>query len=74
MGFFVQRSSGGRIVLSTRPNLLSRHCIPYVPAHASNRLAEMLTDNTLFGLDINDCITTKRPEINYLCNELLNDG
>lgn len=68
MKFFVLRSSGGRIVLSTRPNLLSRHCILYVPAHAFNRLAEMLTDNTLFGLDINDCITTKRREINYLCN------
>lgn len=64
MGFFVPRSSGGRIVLSTRPNLLSRHCILYVSGHAFYRLAEMLTDNTLFDLDINDCIKTKRREIN----------
>lgn len=52
-GFYCSRSSGGRIVLSTRPNLLSHYeyCILYVPVHALYGLAEMLTDSTLFLLD-----------------------
>lgn len=56
---FCSRSSGGRAVLITRPNLVSRYCILYVPAHAFYRLAEMLTDSTLFHLEIMNRIMIK---------------